>query len=213
MGRSRGTRQKRRAPQLYVSPVMTEPLFKLSRISGASVLDAELIADLQRVAQLLNSNTVPQKKYGKVGAYDYSTVSRRFGSWNEGLRLAGLALPTRSIYRTAVYSRTCLSFGSIEAGNHAAESCHHLRPPFRIPHTTAVLALGRHHLKRSLITPRARAPSHPLFNLTHKLPAARLAEIHRSAFAGTCFNVTASLVARAALVRCSRPGSSFMSTT
>lgn len=71
---------------------MTEPAFKLSRVSGAPVSDAELIADLQRVAQSLNSSTVPQKKYGEVGAYDYSTVIRRFGSWNEGLRLAGLTL-------------------------------------------------------------------------------------------------------------------------
>ena len=75
-----------------ISPVMTEPLFRLSRVSGSPVSDAELIADLQRVAQLLNSNTVSQKRYGEVGAYDYSTVIRRFGSWNEGLRLAGLAI-------------------------------------------------------------------------------------------------------------------------
>lgn len=71
---------------------MTEPPFKLSRVSGAPVSDVELIADLQRVAQLLNSDTVPQKKHGEAGAYDYSTVIRRFGSWNGGLRLAGLAL-------------------------------------------------------------------------------------------------------------------------
>jgi len=76
----------------YVSPLMTEPAFKLSRVSGAPVSGAELIADLQRVAQSLNSSTVPQKKYGEVGACDYSTVIRRFGSWNEGLRLAGLTL-------------------------------------------------------------------------------------------------------------------------
>lgn len=71
---------------------MTEPAFKLTRVSGAPVSDAELIADLQRVAQLLSSNTVQQKKYGEIGTYDYSTVIRRFGSWNEGLRLAGLAV-------------------------------------------------------------------------------------------------------------------------
>lgn len=71
---------------------MTESAFKLSRVSGAPVSDAELIADIQRVARLMNSSTVPQKKYGAVGAYDYSTVTRRFGSWNEGLRLAGLAI-------------------------------------------------------------------------------------------------------------------------
>ena len=71
---------------------MTEPLFKLSRVSGAPVSDAELIADLQRVAQSMNPNAVSQKTYGTSGAYDCSTVIRRFGSWNAGLRLAGIAL-------------------------------------------------------------------------------------------------------------------------
>lgn len=51
-----------------------------------------MIADLQRVAQLLNSDTAPQKKYGAVGTFDYSTVIRRFGSWNNALRLAGLSI-------------------------------------------------------------------------------------------------------------------------
>lgn len=71
---------------------MAEPAFKLSRVSGAPVSEAELIGDLQRVAQSLNSSTVPQKKYAEVGAYAYSTFTRRFGSWNEGLRRAGLTL-------------------------------------------------------------------------------------------------------------------------
>ena len=71
---------------------MTEPSFKLSRVSGAPVSDSELIADLQRVAQALTSNTVPQKKYGEIGVYDYSTVIRRFGSSNEGLHLVSLFL-------------------------------------------------------------------------------------------------------------------------
>ena len=71
---------------------MTEPTFKLSRVSGAPVSDDELIADLQRVAQSLNSKTVPQQKYGALGTFDYSTVTRRFGSWNNALRLAGLSL-------------------------------------------------------------------------------------------------------------------------
>lgn len=71
---------------------MTNPTFKLSRVSGAPVSDDELISDLQRVAQSLNSDTVPQKKYGAIGTFDYSTVIRRFGSWNNALRLAGLSL-------------------------------------------------------------------------------------------------------------------------
>lgn len=71
---------------------MTEPTFKLSRVPGAPVSDDALITDLQRVAQLLNSDTVPQRKYGIFGTYDYSTVIRRFGSWNNALRIAGLSL-------------------------------------------------------------------------------------------------------------------------
>lgn len=71
---------------------MIEPLFKLSRVSGAPAPDDKLIADLQRVAQLLNSDTVPLKKYRDLGAFDNTTVSRRFGSWNDALHPAGLSL-------------------------------------------------------------------------------------------------------------------------
>lgn len=71
---------------------MTKQTFTLSRVSGAPVSDEELIADLQRVAKSLNSDTVPQKKYGTLGTFDYSTVTRRFGSWNNALRLAGLSI-------------------------------------------------------------------------------------------------------------------------
>lgn len=71
---------------------MTNLTFKLSRVSGDPVSDDELITDLRRVAQSLNSDTVPQKRYGTLGTFDYSTVIRRFGSWNNALRLAGLSL-------------------------------------------------------------------------------------------------------------------------
>ena len=71
---------------------MNNLIFKLSRVSGAPVSDEELITDLKRVALFLNSNTVPQKKYGSVGTFDYTTVARRFGSWNKALRLAGLSI-------------------------------------------------------------------------------------------------------------------------
>lgn len=71
---------------------MIEPKFKLSRVSGAPVSNEELIADLQRVARLLNADTVPQKKYGVLGVFDYSTAINRFGSWNNALRLAGLSI-------------------------------------------------------------------------------------------------------------------------
>jgi hypothetical protein len=71
---------------------MTERIFKLSRAPGAPVSDGELIADLKRVALALNLDTVPQKTYGVLGVFDYSTITRRFGSWNNGLLRAGLAI-------------------------------------------------------------------------------------------------------------------------
>jgi hypothetical protein len=71
---------------------MSESGFKLSRVSGAPVSDGELLSDLQRVAQALGSNTVPQKTYGSLGTFDYSTLIRRFGSWNNALLLAELSL-------------------------------------------------------------------------------------------------------------------------
>ncbi|ETD37910.1 homing endonuclease associated repeat-containing protein [Pseudomonas chlororaphis] len=71
---------------------MTKPIFTLTRVSGAPVSDEELIADLQQASKALGSNTVPQKKYGSVGKYDHSTLTRRFGSWNNALRLAGLSI-------------------------------------------------------------------------------------------------------------------------
>ncbi len=69
-----------------------EPRFKLSRVRGSPVSDDELLSDLQRIARQLGTDTVPQKKYGKLGSYDYSTVTRRFGSWNDALRKAGLSI-------------------------------------------------------------------------------------------------------------------------
>ncbi|HYA39579.1 MAG TPA: HNH endonuclease [Candidatus Methylomirabilis sp.] len=66
--------------------------YELSRVSGAPVADEELLSDLRNVAQIIGQQTVPQKKYGEIGKYDYSTLIRRFGSWNKALRKAGLRL-------------------------------------------------------------------------------------------------------------------------
>lgn len=66
--------------------------FKLDRVKGAPVDNAELISDLKRVAKLLKSETVSQKKYADLGIYDCSTLIRRFGSWNKALLLAELSV-------------------------------------------------------------------------------------------------------------------------
>jgi hypothetical protein len=69
-----------------------KPKFELARVSGTPVSDAELLTDLKLVANELERSTVPQKTYGKLGKYDYSTVIRHFGSWNAALLEAGLDL-------------------------------------------------------------------------------------------------------------------------
>lgn len=92
---------------------MTEPTFKLSRVSGAPVSDDELIADLQRVAQSLNSITVPQKKYGALGTFDYSTALADLAHGIMPFVSLVFPYPTKLIFPTSVYSRTYLFFGSI----------------------------------------------------------------------------------------------------
>ncbi len=74
---------------------MIEPVFKLSRVKGAPVSDAELIEDLRRVANLFGAEKVTQDLYQSHGVYDRSTQERRFGSWNEALLLAGLTISNR----------------------------------------------------------------------------------------------------------------------
>jgi hypothetical protein len=65
--------------------------FSLSRVSGAPVSDAELLADLRRVAEALSQRTVTQKQYRELGNYADTTLSRRLG-WNNALLAAGLEI-------------------------------------------------------------------------------------------------------------------------
>ena len=74
---------------------MNEPVFKLSRFPNAPISDEELIADLRRVAQTLGTNTVANKQYEPLGTYSSFTQMKRFGSWNEALLRAGLAISNR----------------------------------------------------------------------------------------------------------------------
>jgi 5-methylcytosine-specific restriction endonuclease McrA len=71
---------------------MQERTFELSRVSGQPVSDAELLEDLRRVASSLGKTTVGQKEYRRMGLYDDSTATRRFGSWNKALTAAGLSI-------------------------------------------------------------------------------------------------------------------------
>jgi len=40
--------------------------FKLSRVTGQPVSDAELLADLKHVSEMLNASTVSMPKYGEL---------------------------------------------------------------------------------------------------------------------------------------------------
>lgn len=54
------------------------------------VTDEELITDLKRVANELNKKFVSFQRYNERGKYASTTLSRRFGSWSEALKKAGL---------------------------------------------------------------------------------------------------------------------------
>ena len=71
---------------------MIEREFKIDNPPGMPVADQDLIDDLVRVANELGKNTVGLRKYEKYGNHAYSTVQRRFGSWNNALKIAGLEI-------------------------------------------------------------------------------------------------------------------------
>jgi len=55
-----------------------------------NVSEEELLNDLRRVAELLNSDSFSRSKYQKYGKFSYSTITRRFGSWNNAIKAIGL---------------------------------------------------------------------------------------------------------------------------
>ncbi len=69
---------------------MTEHQFKLERVPKAPVADDELLDDLRRIASANNASTVTQQTYDDSGRFNFTTVVRRFGSWNKALVVAGL---------------------------------------------------------------------------------------------------------------------------
>lgn len=70
---------------------MSTPHFKVQRVQGAPVSDAELLEDLASVAHDQGLLTVGLRQYEKLGKFSHTTISRRFGSWNKALQLAGLS--------------------------------------------------------------------------------------------------------------------------
>lgn len=54
--------------------------------------DEELLADLKTVAKNLGLSSLNKKDYLEHGRFNYSTITRRFGSWNKAISLAGLEI-------------------------------------------------------------------------------------------------------------------------
>jgi Homing endonuclease associated repeat/HNH endonuclease len=71
---------------------MSEPVFKLTRVSGVPISDEELIADLRRVAEMLGIKYVAISQYEMHGEYSSKTQMDRFGTWNMALVRAGLKI-------------------------------------------------------------------------------------------------------------------------
>ena len=54
------------------------------------ITDEELIADLKRVAKVLNKDSVTHFEIDEYGKYSTNTYIRKFGSWLKALEKAGL---------------------------------------------------------------------------------------------------------------------------
>ncbi len=71
---------------------MSESKFQLSRSPNAAVSSAELLGDLQRAAEAAGTKSISSRLYPRFGRYSAITVSKRFGSWNQALKEAGLEI-------------------------------------------------------------------------------------------------------------------------
>lgn len=74
---------------------MSEPVFKYSHVSGVPVSNDELLADLRRLAEKTGRNSVRYDEYTAHGTYSATSLTKRFGSWNNALLRAGLAISKR----------------------------------------------------------------------------------------------------------------------
>jgi 5-methylcytosine-specific restriction endonuclease McrA len=64
--------------------------FKYTPPKNIPITDEEILNDLRTVASKINTNKLTMKLYTENGKYDVTTVSRRFGTWNNALKKANL---------------------------------------------------------------------------------------------------------------------------
>ncbi len=71
---------------------MEDSKFKLVKAKNTPVSNEEILSDMRRVSNTLNTTKITQKIYGEHGQYDTSNIGRRFGTWNKALEAAGLSV-------------------------------------------------------------------------------------------------------------------------
>jgi hypothetical protein len=57
-----------------------------------NISDQELLEDLKSVANQIGKNKLTQKIYNETGKYGVRTIQKRFGTWNNTLKKAGLEI-------------------------------------------------------------------------------------------------------------------------
>lgn len=65
------------------------------RLRRRNIPEADLLADLKRVASDLQKNTLTSAEYAQKGNFGVNTFLRRFKRWNLALQRAGLEVPNR----------------------------------------------------------------------------------------------------------------------
>jgi len=58
----------------------------------AGVNEDDIISDLKNIARELEKDSVTQREYNEYGKYSHKTVYKKFGSWPNALKAAGLKL-------------------------------------------------------------------------------------------------------------------------
>ncbi|MEK6243200.1 MAG: HNH endonuclease [Pseudomonadota bacterium] len=64
--------------------------FQLEHTAGVEVSDADILADMRRVATEFGAGSLSSRLFEAKGKYSHTTASERFGSWNAALLAAGL---------------------------------------------------------------------------------------------------------------------------
>lgn len=57
--------------------------------------DEELIEDMRRVSQEYNFSAMSMREYSQYGRFDCSTITRRFGTWNDALAIAQIGIKNK----------------------------------------------------------------------------------------------------------------------